>query len=119
MKALQDALTRQPELVEVLASDVVAKTAFAVAQRASSLVPVRSGALKAGIASSSSKTNGRVGLSDPQRLYYWRFVEFGTVNKPARPFFRPAAEAEQETFVERIRGIGAALERDFSAGRNL
>jgi len=112
---LQRALVTAPELVKVHASDVVAKSSFAVAQRAKSLVPVRTGRLKAAIVSASTGLNGRVGIAD-KAAFYWRFVEFGTVRVSARPFFRPAAESESEPFVQAMRGIGSKLERDLSAG---
>ena len=35
--------------------------------------------------------------------YYWRFVEFGTCKMAARPFMRPAFEAQKEAAVEAIR----------------
>ena len=35
--------------------------------------------------------------------FYWRFVEFGTVNMAARPFMRPAFEAKKYEAVEAIR----------------
>lgn len=34
--------------------------------------------------------------------YYWRFVEFGTSKMAARPFMRPAFEAEKEAAVAEI-----------------
>jgi len=118
MEGLQRALTSAPDLVKVGASDAVQKTAFSVAQRARALVPVRSGALKDHIGWASRSTSGRVGVEggkgaqDPS--HYWRYVEFGTRYMPARPFFRPAADAEADTYVERLRRVGRDLERDFS-----
>lgn len=38
----------------------------------------------------AGKTYATQGLA-----YYWRFLEFGTVNMPARPFLRPAFEARK------------------------
>ena len=121
MEALQRVLKTAPDAVNELASDAVTKTGFATAQRARALVPVRTGALKAAIASApATKTksgpSGRVGLST-REAFYWRFVEFGTVHVPARPFFRPAAEAESTEYVARIRAIGPQLERDLSVSR--
>ena len=123
MEPLQRALKTAPDLVQVHASDAVAKTSFAVSQRAKALVPVATGALKAAISATARGTSGRVGLSKGASTggvgpeVYWRFVEFGTVRVPARPFFRPAAEAETSAYVERIRAIGSRLERDLSGGR--
>lgn len=35
--------------------------------------------------------------------FYWRFIEFGTKFKPARPFLRPALENKRTEAVEAIR----------------
>jgi HK97 gp10 family phage protein len=117
MEALQRAIRTAPEAVKVGSQDAVAKTSFAVAQRARSLVPVATGTLKSLIASSIHGLAGRVGFSDDQRAFYWRFVEYGTVKMSARPFMRPAAEAEERDFIERMRAVGTRLERDFMSGR--
>lgn len=119
MDALQRALKTAPDLVKDLASDAVLKTAFATAQRARALVPVRTGALKAAITSAATATNGRVGLSGGEAAFYWRFVEFGTRYMPARPFMRPAADAEADDYVARIRDIGPKLERDLATSRTI
>lgn len=39
-----------------------------------------------------------------QDAYYWRWVEMGTVNMPARPFLRPAFDAKKEEAVAAIAG---------------
>lgn len=124
METLQRALTRAPQLVAVHAGDAVAVSSFAVAQRARAIAPRRSGALKEAITATSRGLSGRVGVAskpsatgDPSR--YWRFVEFGTVRTSAQPFFRPAADQESSTFIQRIRAIGPKLERDLSTGRFL
>lgn len=117
---LQRALKAAPDVVRNYASSAVATSAFAVAQRARSLVPVATGTLKREIESSRvvGGLTGRVGIASAAGSY-WRFVEFGTIRMPARPFFRPAAEAESEAFIQRMRSIGSKLERDLSAGRFL
>lgn len=38
-----------------------------------------------------------------QDAYYWRFVEFGTVNMSAQPFLRPAFEGKKTDAVEAIK----------------
>jgi HK97 gp10 family phage protein len=116
MGQLQAALKSAPDRVKAHASSAVAASAFAIAQRARSMVPVATGALKNDITSSTTGVSGRVGLAT-RSSYYWRFVEFGTIHMPARPFFRPAAEAESEGFIQRMRAIGPKLERDLSTGR--
>jgi HK97 gp10 family phage protein len=102
----------------VAAADVIAKSSFAVAQRMRALVKVRTGKLKSQIVSASTGLNGRVGFASKD-VFYWLFVEFGTVRVPARPFVRPGAEAEAEPYVRAMAAIGPKLERDFSAGRLL
>ena len=44
--------------------------------------------------------------------YYWKFVEFGTAKMPARPFLRPAFEANKEAAVE---AIGKSLDETIQA----
>jgi HK97 gp10 family phage protein len=84
---------------------------------------VATGALRNAIASDSRGTSGRVGLkpdgigSGAGPTTYWRFVEFGTVHQPARPFFRPAVDEEEQHFIARMRAIGPKVERDLSTGR--
>jgi len=114
MEGLQRALKSAPERVQAGAADAVLKSAFAIAQRARSLAPYRTGALRNAIASASRGTSGRVGLDNPA-VYYWRHVEFGTVKQRAHPFFRPAAEAESSAYVDRLRRVGSDLERDLSS----
>lgn len=111
---LQRALKTAPDVVRTHASSAVATSTFAVAQRARSLVPVATGTLKASIESGNvvSGLSGRVGVSSSAD--YWRYVEFGTRNMSARPFFRPAAELERGAFIQRMRDIGPRLERDLS-----
>ena len=36
-------------------------------------------------------------------LYYWRFLEFGTAKMPARPFMRPAFEAQKMNAIDKFR----------------
>lgn len=41
-----------------------------------------------------NRRSGRAGKKySRDKIYYWRFHEFGTVKMPARPFFRPAFES--------------------------
>lgn len=121
LDALKAAVARCPDVVRTHLGDVVQKTSYAIAQRARTLAPVATGALKASIESTSRGMSGRVGVSgvsiNGQRPeVYWRFVEFGTVKMAARPLFRGATEAETPGFEQRIRAIAPKIERDFSAG---
>lgn len=46
----------------------------------------------------------KVGKKEINRdAFYWRFVEFGTANMAARPFMRPAFEAQKLAAVEAIK----------------
>jgi HK97 gp10 family phage protein len=120
MEALQRAIKAAPDAVKVLTADTVAKTAFAIAQRARVLVPVRTGTLKRAIASSSTPTNGRIGIEagSPAKRY-WHMVEHGTIQMSAHPYFRPAADSEEPIFLRRIQDISAKLERGFASGSYL
>ena len=119
-EATRRALVKAPDVARVHASSAVATSTFAVAQRARSMVPVDTGTLKSSIASSRTVNglSGSVGL-DNRAAYYWRYVEFGTRNMAARPFFRPAAEQERNAFIQRMREIGPKIERDLAGGRFL
>lgn len=116
--SLQRAISSAPAVVKAHASSAVNASVFSVAQRARALVPVRSGQLRSQIEASRVVTGltGGVGIVS-KAGFYWRFVEFGTVNMAAQPFFRPAAEAESSVFIDRMRAIGPKMERDLSAGR--
>lgn len=122
LEALKAAVSRCPDVVRAHMGDVIAATSFAVAQRARSLAPVQTGALKSAITSTARGLSGRVGLTGgmingrrPDK--YWRFVEFGTVKMAARPLFRAATEGESPGFEQRIRGIVPKIERDFASSR--
>lgn len=120
--AFQRVMREAPEVVRAHASQAVALSTFALAQRARTLAAFDTGALRSAISSAASGLHGRVGvgggtINGRQPGVYWRFVEFGTVNKSAQPFFRPAAEAEANAFVARMRAIGPRVERDLSSSR--
>jgi HK97 gp10 family phage protein len=44
--------------------------------------------------------------------YYWKFIEFGTAKMPAKPFLRPAFEANKEAAIE---AIGKSLDETIQA----
>ena len=127
-EATKRAIAAAPVAAKALAADAVAKSTFAVEQGARALAPHGlTGRLKASITSKATATAGRVGIapgfgiggSSKGPEVYWRFVEYGTVRVPARPFFRPAAEREKDPFIKRMEDIGPRLERDLSSGRLL
>lgn len=116
----QKALAAVPEVARTHASSAVAVSTFAVAQTARAMVPVDTGRLRDSITSNKPTARGlvgRIGLDSASAAGYWYFVEYGTVRTEAKPFFRPAAEQERNAFIERMRRIGPAIERDMSAGR--
>ncbi len=124
LEPLKALVAKTPDLVKLFMGDVVSSTAYGVAQRAKALVPVATGSLKRSITFTARGLNGRIGIAsteifegDRRPDVYWRFVEFGTVRVPARPFFRPATEAESVDFERRIRGVATKIERDLSGGR--
>lgn len=119
-------LASAPDVFKAYSADAVQASSFAVSQQARSLVREDTGALKSKIGYTVRGLSGRVGIEagvaygrNPQK--YWRFVEFGRRlgNRPAHPFFRPAAERERLQFVQRMRQVGQRAERDLSAGRFL
>lgn len=126
-EATKRAIAAAPVAAKALAADAVAASTFAVEQGARALAPRGlTGRLKAAITSKASATTGRIGIAPGFGIgtgtgpeVYWRFVEFGTVHLPARPFFRPASEAERDNFIRRMEQIGPRLERDLSSGRLL
>lgn len=126
-EATKRALASVPDKAKLLAADAVAKSTFAVEQSARAKASRGlTGRLRAAITSKSTGTSGRVGIAPgfglngrPGPEIYWRFVEYGTVRVPARPFFRPAAEGEKDQYIKRMREIGPKLERDLSSGRTL
>lgn len=117
MEKLQAALKRAPELVKAESQQAVRVSTFAIAQRARALAPQDTGRLRAAISSSARGQSGRV-LID-KSAHYWRFVEYGTVTMPSRPFIRTAAELESGDFVQRVRMIGSKLEKDWPSGGGL
>lgn len=67
------------------------------------------------IASKLRKIAGVKHLDIAGDVYYWRFLEFGTSKMAARPFMRPAFEAQKENALEVFRvaladGVQAAAD---------
>jgi HK97 gp10 family phage protein len=64
----------------------------------------RSGDIQGGKTSDvkAAKTGtGKLGVD----AFYWRFLEFGTVDRPATPFLRPAFESNKNKAVEEIKRV--------------
>lgn len=112
MDALLRALREIPDVAKDELRHVVTVTAFSIAQRMRATAPHDSGLLRSQIFSSSRGLSGRVEIGvDP---FYWHFLEFGTIKMAARPFIRPAAEAESHDFDLRITEVARKLERVFA-----
>lgn len=109
------ALKRVPDVVQKHASQVIGRNAIKVATKARQTVPVASGTLRSAIEweHRDSSLFGSVGINhnSPARRY-WFHVEFGTVNAPAQPFLRPAAESTQSGFIQDMREIGPDVEQE-------
>jgi len=82
-----------------------------VAERARSLVPVRSGNLRDSIAVADEGQSGvlsqggvEVFVGPQADGFYGHFVEFGTVNMAAEPFMRPAFDATRDEVMDRLGG---------------
>jgi HK97 gp10 family phage protein len=119
LKELEIRLKRLPQKVagKALFSALMAG-AEVIRKDAVNRAPEDTGKLKRNIVKRREKT--RPGLSanvvvgvrakgkkqDPHNAYYWRYFEFGTSKRPARPFLRPAFET---TKVEAVARIAAKL----------
>jgi HK97 gp10 family phage protein len=117
LEALQAAITETPKILRKHLAGAIRESTFAVADGMRRLAPHRTGELLSAITatvSSGSGLSGSVGFDSP-RVFYWRFLEFGTVRMPPRPFIRPAAEAEAPRYIQRIQAIGPRLESDVAA----
>lgn len=112
----QAALRRFPDQARDAMSSVIQATTIAARQRMIATAPRgETGRLRAAITTSVRGLSGRVLMSGD--AFYWRFLEYGTRYVAARPFVRPAAEAEANDVPKRINGMVAKLERDFGTNR--
>jgi hypothetical protein len=125
------AFKRLPDVAKDRFGDATQKTAFALLQREKAGVHVLSGALKAALDYSYSKTTGvaLVGIAKgaaaipipgskgkhANPAQYGHSLEFGHGGPYAaspHPFAIPAAEAEKDPFLDRCRTAGKEIERD-------
>jgi len=54
----------------------------------------------------------------PKDAFYWRFVEFGTVKMPARPFLRPALASNQQEVIDAMKKrIKARIDKANRSGK--
>lgn len=54
------------------------------------------------------KTAGGRSAANPDDPFYWIFLEFGTPSNPARPFMRPAFQAQAAAAVQKFAQFAAA-----------
>lgn len=116
-----------PDITKEALVDAAEETAEQVRAGAVRRVPVRFGFLRDHIEKKVNRKTGvaRVGVTkgtattpdgktvEPSR--YSHLVEFGSVNGSAQPFMIPAAEAEREPYLNRVRKAGKEIERDTAA----
>ena len=100
LKEANAALKKLPDFAKVRVQAVNDKTAFRVSTIAKSKAPRRTGLLQLGIQwqSRPRSVTAVVGVpSGSGSPFYWKFLEYGTVKMPARPMFRPSADAVRDS----------------------
>lgn len=108
---------RIPEVSETLrrrAREEQRSCAERIFERARVLVPVRTGALRNSILietppAQGVKPEGMRTIIVSAGMFYAPFVEFGTRFMAARPYLRPAAEAERDRYKNLVAQIGNEL----------
>ena len=105
---------RELERALVRASDAVARESLVEATAAGAKVIVESARRRAVKATgrgaesihASVTERSRFGVTQAigptKRAFYMRFLEFGTVKMPARPFLRPALDEERDAVVREV-----------------
>lgn len=83
-------------------SEVVKESAQSVRQNARRLVPVDTGNLRDSITHRSKGELRREVYIDTTDATYGHIVEFGSANRPEKPFMGPAAELERADFKQRV-----------------
>ncbi|MHC1731974.1 MAG: HK97-gp10 family putative phage morphogenesis protein [Bacteroidales bacterium] len=93
-----------------LENKALKKAAEPVLQDAIANAPERTGKLKKGLKISGIKNRDGtkyvlVGIdrSDTSKIYYGKFIEFGTAKMSARPFLGPAYEKNKKEIMEEIK----------------
>lgn len=124
LQGFKAALEKAVEEVRLKVGEAMQETAYAVRDRAQQDVSVDEGDLKAHIVAQGKKLNWRVGIDDGvvssrrasgkdrihQRPFiYGAILERGNKDQPARPFMRPAADAEESRFLARIDAVGLKI----------
>lgn len=114
IKELQRALKECSEVAVAEIEQAIASSTFSMTQRMRSLAVERTGTLRRAIAGKATGLNGRVTIG--REAYYWRFLEYGTIHMPARPFVRQSVEEEAPQFEKRLRTVAGKMERAFASG---
>lgn len=132
---LQAALKKTPDVFRERLNDATETTVREIARQAQARLQaspsVRTRALLNAVTWRFSKSTGRgrVGIVSgsvagpdgkpdaPSKRAH--FVEFGTVHMPAEPFMVPAADAQQQPYLDRCHRAGQLAERDLSTNRTL
>lgn len=114
VKELQRALKESSVAAVAEIEQAIAASTFSMTQRMRSLAVERTGRLKRAISGKATGLNGRVTISGD--AFYWRFLEYGTIHMPARPFVRQSVEEEAPQFESRLRKVASNLERNFASG---
>lgn len=83
------------------AKDILGLYTVEMYQHAHDWCPVRTGYLRDSI-TMELKNGGTVGVVKTNGVYYAKFVEFGTVNRYAQPFMRPAWNVYSKQFIQEI-----------------
>ena len=112
MKGLEElhrAMIETPELVRERLKDVIARATFRLGNAIKTGAPRDTGTLQRSITWRASGLNGSVEIGID--AFYWHYLEYGTVKLAARPFIRPAGEAEQPNFERDVIGVGRAIEQ--------
>lgn len=112
---------RMPHVAKKYIGEAIKVTEITLAQKVRNAASADTGALRHAISSKTTGLTANITIEDGdiygrRPFVYWRFVEFGSVhNSPARPFIRPASEAEQNPMIGRIKNAGVRMERDLDA----
>lgn len=95
-------LAQAKEKLQEDARDAVEETSAAIEQTIRSAIADTKLPVRRDVVQSGFRAQIRVGNT---RRFYPAFLEYGTRQRPARPFATPAAEAERPEFVARMRRI--------------
>lgn len=119
MSAQLDRLSRRLKAIPKAARDAVQpdldKSTAELVDRMRSLAPKDSGDLKDSIHSEHGDTElQRKVIAGDGEAFYGRWVEFGTSDTPAQPFFYPAYRLLKKRIQNRLkRSVAKAIKREF------